>query len=64
VAEGVLSATVSDRGLDVVVDTSATALGRLLAEVESEGVRVTGVEVDQPDLEDVFLHLTGKALRD
>jgi ABC-2 type transport system ATP-binding protein len=64
VAEGVLSATVSDRGLDVVVDTSATALGRLLAEVESGGVRVTGVQVDQPDLEDVFLHLTGKALRD
>jgi hypothetical protein len=25
---------------------------------------VTGVEVVEPDLEAVFLHLTGKALRD
>lgn len=28
------------------------------------GVGVTGVEVTEPDLEAVFLHLTGKALRD
>ena len=28
------------------------------------GVAVSGIEVVEPDLEDVFLHLTGKALRD
>jgi ABC-2 type transport system ATP-binding protein len=28
------------------------------------GVEVTGVDVSEPDLEAVFLHLTGKALRD
>ena len=28
------------------------------------GVSVTSVEVVEPDLEAVFLHLTGKALRD
>jgi hypothetical protein len=28
------------------------------------GVAVTSVEVVEPDLEAVFLHLTGKALRD
>jgi ABC-2 type transport system ATP-binding protein len=62
--EGVLSASPTERGLDVVIDSSATALGHLLARVESQGVRVSTVQVDQPDLEDVFLHLTGKALRD
>ncbi len=62
--EGVVAASLSERGLDVVIDSSATALGHLLAQVEAQGVRITDVRVDQPDLEDVFLHLTGKALRD
>jgi len=36
----------------------------LLAAVASAGAHVTGVEVMEPNLETVFLHLTGKALRD
>ena len=35
--------------------------GGAVAEV---GAVTTGVEVREPDLEDVFLHLTGAALRD
>jgi len=39
-------------------------LPALLAAAGSAGMTVTGVEVQEPDLEAVFLHLTGKALRD
>jgi ABC-2 type transport system ATP-binding protein len=43
---------------------AAAALPGLLAAVAGSGATVTSVEVRQPDLEDVFLHLTGRALRD
>jgi ABC-2 type transport system ATP-binding protein len=43
---------------------AAAALPVLLAAVAGIGATVTSVEVRQPDLEDVFLHLTGRALRD
>jgi ABC-2 type transport system ATP-binding protein len=36
----------------------------LLQAVTSSGVRIRSVEVMEPNLEAVFLHLTGKALRD
>jgi ABC-2 type transport system ATP-binding protein len=53
---------------DGVVEILATGGRRLLAPVfqgaEAAGVEITGVEVIEPDLEAVFLHLTGKALRD
>jgi len=29
-----------------------------------QGTRITSVEIHQPNLEAVFLHLTGRALRD
>jgi ABC-2 type transport system ATP-binding protein len=62
--DGVESVSVRVGGIDVVADEASTLLPRLLAEVAAAGVQVTGVEVAQPDLEAVFLHLTGKALRD
>ena len=39
-------------------------LPALLATVTGAGATIKGVEVVEPDLEAVFLHLTGKALRD
>jgi ABC-2 type transport system ATP-binding protein len=36
----------------------------LLRTATDAGVAVSSVEVDEPDLETVFLHLTGKALCD
>ena len=62
--DGVASVSARPGGLDVVVDDASSLLPRLLAEVSATGVQITGVEVAQPDLEAVFLHLTGKALRD
>lgn len=62
--DGVERVTAADGRLDVVVDRPDTVLGLVLEATESEAVTLTGVEVESPDLEDVFLHLTGKALRD
>jgi ABC-2 type transport system ATP-binding protein len=61
---GVLTASVADGRVDVVSESAGTVLGDLLRSADDLGVRVTAVSVDEPDLEDVFLHLTGKALRD
>jgi ABC-2 type transport system ATP-binding protein len=50
--------------IEVLTKSSGTIMGRLVAALESEGARVTSVSVKEPDLESVFLHLTGKSLRD
>ncbi|GII90916.1 ABC transporter ATP-binding protein [Sinosporangium siamense] len=46
-----------------VADARA-AMTELMAAVAAGGVAVRSVEVREPDLEAVFLHLTGRALRD
>ncbi len=53
-----------DDGLDLLVDGAAAALPALLAALGAAGVMVRSVDVAEPNLEAVFLHLTGRALRD
>ena len=61
---GVGSADVEDETVTCLVDGAASRLPALLQAVAEAGASVSGVEVREPHLEDVFLHLTGKALRD
>jgi ABC-2 type transport system ATP-binding protein len=61
---GVTSADVDGLAVVCLLDGAAAALPALLGAVAGTGGTVTGVEVREPDLEDVFLHLTGRALRD
>ncbi|MHB9145780.1 MAG: ABC transporter ATP-binding protein [Symbiobacteriia bacterium] len=61
---GVHQARREDGSVIVLVDDAAAALPRLLEAVGSSGRRVAGVEIEEPNLEAVFLHLTGRALRD
>jgi linearmycin/streptolysin S transport system ATP-binding protein len=51
-------------GVEILVDDANAVLPRLLEVVGASGAVVRSVEVTEPDLEAVFLHLTGKALRD
>ncbi|CAN5286732.1 linearmycin resistance ATP-binding protein LnrL [soil metagenome] len=60
----VLEATPREGGFDLIVDQAGKLLPRLLEAAADAGAEVTAVEVVEPDLEAVFLHLTGKALRD
>jgi ABC-2 type transport system ATP-binding protein len=62
--DAVSSADVEDRAVVCVVNGAAKMLPEMLSAVAGAGGSVTGVEVHQPDLEAVFLHLTGRALRD
>jgi ABC-2 type transport system ATP-binding protein len=62
--EAVHEATARDGGLDLLVSNARSILPRLLQDISVDGVSIRSVEVIEPDLEAVFLHLTGKALRD
>ena len=62
---GVVSATPSgDRYVDCVVDDAAAVLPRLVTTLAASGVSVQNVQVKEPSLDAVFLHLTGAELRD
>ena len=61
---GVVGAAHKDGVLEVLVADARIVLPELLAAVTAAGAVIKGVEVVEPDLEAVFLHLTGKALRD
>lgn len=58
------TASVIDGGIDVVAADGGMALPEILTAAAHAGAHVTSVELAEPDLESVFLHLTGKALRD
>ena len=55
---------VEQNRLHLVVDQAAKRLPSLLSAAATAGIAVRSVEVREPDLESVFLHLTGKALRE
>jgi ABC-2 type transport system ATP-binding protein len=62
--EDVEEASVTDQGVGLLCNEGRRLLPRLLDLAEQSKVEVSSVEVFEPDLEAVFLHLTGKALRD
>jgi ABC-2 type transport system ATP-binding protein len=46
------------------VDQARNVLPDILARAAAADISIRSVEIKEPDLEAVFLHLTGKALRD
>jgi ABC-2 type transport system ATP-binding protein len=53
-----------DGTITALVDDSNRVLPRLFEAAAKSGARITSVNIQEPNLETVFLHLTGKALRD
>ena len=60
----VVEATAATGAIDLIAVEGRSLLPALLDTLERHGASVSSVEVIEPDLEAVFLHLTGKALRD
>jgi ABC-2 type transport system ATP-binding protein len=62
--DGVAKADGGDGSIELLVTDAGEYLTRVLSVVTEAGVSVAGVDIDEPNLESVFLHLTGRALRD
>jgi ABC-2 type transport system ATP-binding protein len=62
--DGVTQAEVSGTWLEVLAHDAAAVLGGVVEAVTRAGAHVRAVEVVEPNLESVFLHLTGRGLRD
>jgi ABC-2 type transport system ATP-binding protein len=64
--EGVKRVTVdaSQERISVLVEDSNQMLPRLFESATHHSARITSVDIREPNLEAVFLHLTGRALRD
>ena len=60
----VRSVSTGDGVVDVTVDDGRRSIAALVETADRSGVEVVAIEVIEPDLEAVFLHMTGKALRD
>src|SRR5512136_1239677 len=61
---GVKQVTAEDGTLTLLADDSNQVLPHLFETAATNNVRITSVAVQEPNLEAVFLHLTGRALRD
>jgi len=62
--EGVSKIDSTDGKVTALVDDSNRVLPRLFDAASKVDVRITSVDIQEPNLETVFLHLTGRALRD
>jgi ABC-2 type transport system ATP-binding protein len=56
--------TATPDGIDLEVEDAKENLPAILQAAAEAGATIRSVEVTEPDLEAVFLHLTGRALRD
>ena len=62
--KGVQQVNSEDGTVTVLADDSNQVLPSLFEAATAHGTRITSVDIQEPNLEAVFLHLTGKALRD
>lgn len=62
--DSTIEAMVADGVVELLVSNGRRLLAPIAQAADTAGIEITGVEVIEPDLEAVFLHLTGKALRD
>ena len=61
---GVERISAEDSTLNILVEDSNLILPNLFEAATAHNVRITSVDIQEPNLEAVFLHLTGRALRD
>lgn len=62
--EGIQQATAEEHSLKLIIPKGTRLLAALFHEAERYGAQVVNVNVQTPTLEDVFLRLTGRKLRD
>ncbi|WKZ47424.1 MAG: ATP-binding cassette domain-containing protein [Anaerolineales bacterium] len=62
--DGVQKADVTDSEVSVITSDAKDILAAVVTQANERGIRIRSMDIREPNLEAVFLHLTGRALRD
>ena len=62
--EGVQKADVTDHEVSVITSDAKDILAAVVSKANERGIKIRSIDIREPNLEAVFLHLTGRALRD
>ena len=60
----VLEANATDHEVSIITPEAENILASVVSKANERGIRIRTIEIREPNLEAVFLHLTGRALRD
>ncbi|HBY08399.1 MAG TPA: export ABC transporter ATP-binding protein, partial [Chloroflexi bacterium] len=60
----IINVSTTDHEILVMVPDAEEALPGVITKVNETGIRLRSIDIEEPNLETVFLHLTGRALRD
>jgi ABC-2 type transport system ATP-binding protein len=62
--EGVRQADASENQVSVITPDAEDVLAGVVGKANERGIKIRSIDIREPNLEAVFLHLTGRALRD
>jgi ABC-2 type transport system ATP-binding protein len=62
--DGVLEANVTDNKVSIITPSAEDILAAVVGTANDRGIKIRSIDIREPNLEAVFLHLTGRALRD
>jgi ABC-2 type transport system ATP-binding protein len=60
----VLEATANDHEVSIIAPEAEAILAPVVSKANERGIKIRSIDIREPNLEAVFLHLTGRALRD
>jgi ABC-2 type transport system ATP-binding protein len=62
--QDVLEANSADHEISIITPQAENILAAVVSKASERGIKIRSMEIREPNLEAVFLHLTGRALRD
>ncbi|NWG07043.1 MAG: ATP-binding cassette domain-containing protein [Chloroflexi bacterium] len=60
----VLEANATDHEVSIITPQAENILAAVVSKANERGIKIRSIDIREPNLEAVFLHLTGRALRD
>ena len=60
----ILEANVTDHEISIITPDAEDILAPVVSKANERGIKIRSIDIREPNLEAVFLHLTGRALRD
>lgn len=62
--DGITRVIIEEGGLNLITNDAESSLAPIINQASQAGAHIKSIEIIEPNLETVFLHLTGRALRD